>query len=183
MNNTFKKVYNIATTVLVVLVVVIALLLIGVRIVGLTPYTVLSPSMTPTYPVGSVIYVSKTSADGLKVGDPLTYTLDGKTVTHRIVEKQTNELTGVSFITKGDANKIPDGHPVSPSQIVGKPLFHIPLLGYVSNYIQSPPGIYIAAGGCLVLILIAFLPDIIFDKKKAEEEPTNSTDQETKAEG
>lgn len=171
MNKTLKKIYNIVTTALVVLVVIIAILLVGVRIVGLTPYTVLSPSMTPTYPVGSVLYVSKVSADELKVGDPLTYTLDGKTVTHRIVEKNENDLTGVSFITKGDANKIADGHPVYPNQIVGKPLFHVPVLGYISNFVQTSPGIYIAAGGCLVLVFLAFLPDFLSaDKKKKEDD-------------
>ena len=44
-----KTVWNVITTVLVALVVVLAILLVGVRVVDLTPYVVLSGSMEPTY--------------------------------------------------------------------------------------------------------------------------------------
>ena len=54
-----KTVWNAITTVLVALVVVLAILLVGVRVVGLTPYVVLSGSMEPTYHTGSLIYVKK----------------------------------------------------------------------------------------------------------------------------
>ena len=53
----FRKIWNIATTVVVVLVVLAAILLVGVRFVGYRVYTVLSGSMEPTYHVGSLIYV------------------------------------------------------------------------------------------------------------------------------
>ena len=48
---TFKKIYSLMTNILVAVVVILAILLVGVRLVGLTPYTVLSGSMEPTYPV------------------------------------------------------------------------------------------------------------------------------------
>ena len=52
-----QRVWNAATTVLVVLVVILALLLVGVRLVGFRPMCVLSGSMEPTYHTGSLIYV------------------------------------------------------------------------------------------------------------------------------
>ena len=55
MNPTVKKVWNAVTWVLVLCVAVLAFLLAGVRLIGYTPYTVLSGSMEPTYPVGSLI--------------------------------------------------------------------------------------------------------------------------------
>ena len=54
-----KKLWNMITTVLVALVVILAILLVGVRVIGLTPYVVLSGSMEPTYHTGSLIYVKK----------------------------------------------------------------------------------------------------------------------------
>ena len=55
--NVAKKVWNIFTTVIVVLVVIFAVLLIGVRLFGVQVYSVISGSMEPEYPVGSLIYV------------------------------------------------------------------------------------------------------------------------------
>ena len=56
----FKKIWNGITTVIVILVVILAILLAGVRLFGLQVFTVLSGSMEPTYHVGSLIYVKKT---------------------------------------------------------------------------------------------------------------------------
>lgn len=59
MNKTVKKIWNILTTVLVGLVVLLALLLVGARVVGLQVFSVLSGSMEPTYHTGSLIYVKR----------------------------------------------------------------------------------------------------------------------------
>ena len=85
-----KKVWDTAMTVLVVLVVLLAVLLVGVRLCGLQVYSVLSGSMEPDYPVGSLIYVRKVDYKALKPNDVITYRLDEKTLsTHRIVRVQT----------------------------------------------------------------------------------------------
>ena len=81
-----KKIFDIFATVIMALVIVFAFLLVGVRIFGLTPYTVLSGSMEPNYHVGSLIYVKQVDPDDLKVDDPITYVIEGGTVvTHRII--------------------------------------------------------------------------------------------------
>ena len=54
-----QKVWNIISTIIVALVVILALLLVGARVVGLQVFTVLSGSMEPTYHTGSLIYVKK----------------------------------------------------------------------------------------------------------------------------
>ena len=58
-----QKIWNGVSTVLVAGVVLLAVLLVGVRLFGLQVYTVLSGSMEPAYPVGSLIYVKKTAAE------------------------------------------------------------------------------------------------------------------------
>ena len=87
MKSRSKKILNSLTTIIVVMVVILAIMLVGVRLFGLQVYSVLSGSMEPEYPVGSLIYVKKVDYKELKVGDPITYLLDEDTVvTHRIIE-------------------------------------------------------------------------------------------------
>lgn len=111
MNQKIKKIWNRITSVIVVAVVVLALLLVGVRLIGLQVFTVLSGSMEPDYPVGSLIYVKKVDASELEVGDVITFMLDEDTVaTHRIVKvlEDENDPTVLRFRTKGDANDTED---------------------------------------------------------------------------
>ena len=63
----FKKTIDVITTVTLILIIVFAFLLVGVRLFGLEPYTVLSGSMEPEYHVGSLIYVKDTSVAELEV--------------------------------------------------------------------------------------------------------------------
>ena len=131
---------------------------------------VLSGSMEPTYSVGSLIYVKSTDYKQLKVGDPITFLVSEDTVaTHRIIEVLPDEddPNTIRYFTQGDANDAPDGSSVHYKNIIGKPVFSIPYLGYVSNYIQPPPGKYVAISGCALLMLLVFLPDIfVKDEKK-----------------
>ena len=173
-----KKIVNIFSTVLLVIVISLAGMLVVPKVFGADPYTVLSGSMEPTYHVGSVIYVVDVDPNKLKVGDPLTYVIGGGTVvTHRIVDIVSDEdnPTQIRFQTKGDNNNTEDGALVRPENIIGKPIFSIPLLGYIAHYIQTPPFSYLAIGGCAVILLLTFIPDLLDslfeeDKKKEEDE-------------
>ena len=86
-------------------------------------------------------------------------------VTHRIIEVLVDEEdpNTIRYFTQGDANTVADGSSVHYKNIIGKPVFSIPYLGYVSNYIQNPPGTYIAIAVGAILILLVFLPDIFSD--------------------
>ena len=182
MGKKMKKIWNGITTALVVLVVILALLLVGARVIGLQVFTVLSGSMEPTYHVGSLIYVKDVDPFTLKSGDPITFLLDEDTVaTHRIVEVIPDEedASVVRFSTKGDANDAIDGSLVHYKNVIGSPVFTVPYLGYVANYIQNPPGMYVAIAGGAFLILLVFLPDLLSSedekkKKKDEEEPSDN---------
>ena len=59
MSKSLKRVWNVVSSILVALVVILALLLVGARVAGLQVFTVLSGSMEPTYHTGSLIYVKK----------------------------------------------------------------------------------------------------------------------------
>ena len=171
MTRTFKKIWKCITSVLVALVVIVALLLVGARLTGLQVFTVLSGSMEPTYHVGSLIYVKDVDPFELESGDVITFMLDENTVaTHRIVEVVPDEEDDsvVRFRTKGDANETEDGGLVHYKNVVGTPVFTIPKLGYVANYIQKPPGLYVALSAGAILLILVFLPDIFADDKKKD---------------
>lgn len=155
MPQNIKRIWNIITTIFVVLVVLLAILLGGVRLIGIQPYTVLSGSMEPNYHVGSLIYVKKVDPLTLDVKDPVTFMLNENTVaTHRIIEKIPDETDPnvVRFRTKGDHNDDPDGSLLHSNNVIGKPIFTIPYLGYLANFVQNPPGRYIALGACAFLL-------------------------------
>ena len=173
MTRTFKKIWKCITSVLVALVVIVALLLVGARLIGLQVFTVLSGSMEPTYHVGSLIYVKDVDPFELESGEVITFMLDENTVaTHRIVEVVPDEEDDsvVRFRTKGDANENADGSLVHYKNVIGSPVFTIPQLGYVVNYIQNPPGTYVAISAGAILLLLVFLPDLFDgDKKKKKD--------------
>lgn len=162
-----QKVWNAVTTVLVILVVILALLLVGVRLVGFRPMCVLSGSMEPTYHTGSLIYVKPCAPEDVQVGDPITFVVneDLDVVTHRVVSINAENQ---HFYTKGDANAAPDGAPVYFKNLIGRPVFTIPYLGYVSHWISNPPGMYLAIALALVLILLTFLPDMLRKASEAD---------------
>lgn len=179
MNQTVKKIWNGITTVLVTVVVVLAILLVGVRAIGLTPFAILSGSMEPEYPVGSLIYVKKVDPAKIQPGDNITFVLNEEltVATHQVYEIDREQQF---FYTQGianidaEGNIIYDGSPVHFNNLIGKPMFCIPKLGYFSDCVTKPPGMYLAASGALILLLLTFIPDWIdkadeIDRKKAAE--------------
>ena len=159
----FKRIINIFTTILVAISVIIAVLLVGVRLVGFQVYTVLSGSMEPTYHTGSLIYVKSVDYQDIKSGDVITFMLDEDTIaTHRVVQVIPDEedSTVLRYQTKGDANDVVDAGLVHYKNVIGCPVFTIPYMGYVANYIQNPPGTYIAITAGALLLLLVFLPDL-----------------------
>lgn len=172
MGSKLKKIWDITTTTLVVIVVLLALLLAGVRVTGLQVFTVLSGSMEPDYPVGSLIYVKTVDYRELEVGDVITFMMNADTVaTHRIagIIPDEEDPTVLRYQTKGDANDAVDGALVHYKNVIGTPVFTIPLLGYVANFIQNPPGTYLAVSGAAILLMLVFLPDLFESSKKKEE--------------
>lgn len=169
MGKTMKKIWNIISNIIVALVVILAIALVGVRLVGLQVFTVLSGSMEPTYPVGSIIYVKDVDYKELEAGDVITFMLDKDTVaTHRITEvvPDEEEPDTLRYRTAGDANEAEDGSLVHYKNVIGSPVFTIPYLGYFADYIQNPPGTYVAISVGAVLLLLVFLPDLFSSDDK-----------------
>ena len=169
MSEKIRIIWNKITTGIVAVVACCVLVLFGFRLFGLQGFAVLSGSMEPTYHTGSVIYVKAVDASSLEEGTVITYRLSGDTIaTHRIVDVVEENGTRL-YRTKGDANEFADGSLVDPARIIGTPVISIPFLGFLLTYIQRPPGMYVAISIGAALLLLVFLPDLLFSdgKKKS----------------
>ena len=61
-----------------------------------------------------------------------------------------------------------DAAPVAQENVLGTPVFSIPLLGYVAAFVQQPPGSYVAVAVGAVLLALVLLPDLPGSKKRRE---------------
>lgn len=167
----YKKIWKILSTVLVIMIVFMAVALVGMRLVGWQVFTVVSGSMEPTYSVGDMIYVKPVKPEEIQAGDVITFVMNENLVvgTHRVTEVEQRE-EHIYFHTKGDANETADVAAVMDENVLGKPVLAIPLLGYVSNWVQRPPGSYIAVAVATLLLAIVILPDILSGSRKQRQE-------------
>lgn len=156
---------NFCATALILALVAVALPLSLPKLFGYQIYNVLTPSMTPALPVGSVLYVKSCQPETLAEGEIITFRLSAATglvETHRVVQ---NDIQAQRLVTKGDANAQPDVTPVEYSRVVGKVELCIPLLGAVSEKIHSSGGVAICAG----IFALAILMWTLADKAKKKE--------------
>jgi signal peptidase len=123
---------------LMMLVIVGALvLLLAPRLLGANLLVVLSQSMEPKIPMGSIVVSQPVAAaDEIEVGDVITFQAQGPDgdpalITHRVVEVLGGGME-IRFRTQGDAVEDPDMTLVSPSNLVGRVWFNIPLVGYLT---------------------------------------------------
>lgn len=117
-------------------VVVLAVAVVIPRLAGATPFTVLTGSMRPDYPPGSLVVVKPVSFEDIGVGDVITYQLEsGKAtvVTHRVTAVAAQLDGEVVLTTQGDANNVSDPQAVRDVQVRGRLWYSVPYLGHVNN--------------------------------------------------
>ena len=113
------------------------------KLFGGVVYNVVSPSMAPEIPVGSLIVVQPVDPAKLQEDDIIAYYRDNVVITHRITFN--NTLEG-KITTKGDANEQEDLFEVTYNQIIGKVTWHVPFLGGLAQVLTSTAGkIYLLA--------------------------------------
>jgi signal peptidase len=129
-----------ASTALVLMVVGLATLVIGVPLAtGAVPLTVLTNSMAPTYPPGTLVIVRPVDTTGIRIGDPITYQIRSgqpEVITHRVISIASSGGTS-TFTTQGDNNDLPDSTPVVPDQVMGTVWYSVPWVGYLNNAVGA----------------------------------------------
>ncbi|MEM0262147.1 MAG: signal peptidase I [Nitrososphaerota archaeon] len=129
-------------------------------------YRIVSPSMEPSLPVGSLIIVSLT--EPIEVGDIVAYELEvsgrSYTLVHRVVDIRDNV-----YLIKADVDDSSLGEIVKAENIIGKVVLAIPFLGYLAGVIIAVPAIIIlipliakkGGVGFPVAAFTSFLPSIL----------------------
>ena len=123
----------------VIILAVIALLLPSTvsRFLGYEVFNVVSGSMEPAIPVGSMVFVKGVDWQEIVPGDVIAFGSDGTVVTHRVVESHMFEQ---EFITKGDANENEDMTAVAYTDLIGRVERHVPYLGEITALLAEPIG-------------------------------------------
>ena len=129
---------NVLGTLFLLLVIVLLLPLGLPKLMGYQVYNVVSGSMEPTIPVGSMILVKPMEGSEIEEKDIILFhTSEETVVTHRVME---NHVVEGEFITKGDANDAEDLTTVPYANLVGKVTRHISKMGDIMTHITSPLG-------------------------------------------
>lgn len=160
----FRTFWNALTCILVILAAVLLLAFGAPRLLGIQLYVVTSGSMEPEYPVGALIYVQPVSPQEIQVGQAITFLMPGSdsVATHQVRDIDTE--TGC-FYTQGinnrdeNGNILADAAPVPFTNLIGRPVFCIPVLGYVNRLCTTPPGMYILLAILAVVVGISLLLD------------------------
>ena len=123
---------------------------------------VLTGSMEPELPVGSLLVILPVSYDDIQIGDDITYVRDMNLtlVTHRVLAKDDESQT---ITTQGIANNVPDP-PSRYDNVVGKVVYHIPYAGYFLVWTSDLKGKVIC--GIIITALVAF--SLLFSREKPE---------------
>ncbi len=113
------------------------------KIMGNGVYNVVSGSMEPEIPVGSMIVVQPVDPFTLGEGDIIAFYRNDSVITHRVTF---NNAMEDQIRTKGDANEQEDFFDVSYNQVIGKVTWHVPFLGGLAQVLTSTAGkIYLLA--------------------------------------
>lgn len=115
---------------------------------GLKSFVVISGSMEPAIPTGSIIYTVEKSFYNEQ--DVIAFNQDDRIITHRVVgiEVLGNEIF---YTTKGDANSTEDSSLVNRDDVVGATMVHVPYIGKIIMSFKTPVGFAIG------IVLPAFL--------------------------
>jgi signal peptidase len=129
---------------------------------------VISQSMVPTLGVGDFIFIQAVeNFDDVRTGGPpegdilvfLRPGFDDEYIVHRAIEKTQRENIWV-YTTKGDNNAFPDAIPVPQSNVIGKVVNRIPIIGYFSLFIKTMKGFLLVA----FYMIVSFFYDSILPK-------------------
>ena len=143
---------NITGGLLLVLVILLCVPLTVPRLFGCQIYTVVSGSMEPAIPVGSLVYINNMAPEDVQENDVIAFygATDGSSIiTHRVV---TNSTVMGEFITKGDANEEKDMNPIPYSHFIGKVVLTVPKVGGIAQTFTSTTGKIAAA--CMIALAV-----------------------------
>ena len=130
------------------------------KLAGAIPLTVLTNSMAPGLPPGTLVVVAPVDPADLRIGSVATYQVQSGrpgVITHRIIEISTLSTGERSFVFQGDNNTAADPTPILAEQIQGRVWYSLPLLGFVNTAVSDARGWLVPAGAALLFAYCGYM--------------------------
>ena len=147
------------------------------------PLTVLTSSMEPGLPPGTLLIVRPVAPADIRMGDVVTYQIrsgEPGVITHRIIAITTTASGERSFTLQGDNNGAPDPDAVRAAQVQGRLWYSLPYLGWVNNAVGGDlrtTVIPVIAAACLLYAAWALLSGLRDRRKKMKADAGGSPGQ------
>lgn len=150
-----------------------ALVLIIPAVTGSVALTVLTGSMEPGLPPGSMVVVKPTDPADVQIGSIITYQWEPgepALVTHRVTEVVSTSDGTFTWTTQGDNNSEPDPNPVTQEQLRGVVWYSLPLVGWVSNLVAGDlrPILVPVIGGALLVYAIVLVVQSLRGRRNSD---------------
>ena len=152
-------------TILLIGIIVLCVPVTIPKLLGYEAYTVVSGSMEPAIPTGSLVLIKGVEAREVEAEDVIAFyggPDSNAIITHRVVE---NRVIMGEFVTKGDANAENDMNPVKYDEFIGKVALSIPAFGLFAQILTSGEGKVIAAAVIVLSLLLHVLAGF-FEKRE-----------------
>lgn len=162
----------------------------SIRVMGYSSFFIETGSMEAVMPAGTLVFTKENPQGIYKVGEDISFfasNVNGKVVTHRIVEVGEDEDGYRFYVTKGTNNPDNDIDPVYAQNIIGKVVYKVPEVGIYVDYIKENlvvSVVFIVSSALIISFLIKEFKQMVIPKNKGSqiEENENLTDKLDKEE-
>lgn len=154
-------IFSVLGTVLLVLVILLCIPATVPKLMGYKVYTVITGSMEPAIPTGSLVLIHEKAPETIETGEVIAFysNIDtGSIITHRVV---TNKTVSGEFITKGDANAAEDMLPVAYDNVIGVVKLSVPYLGQIMSMLATNMGKVMAVCTIVAALLLHVIAGIL----------------------
>lgn len=195
-NNPIKsKIKNTITAISLILAVLLCLyvaiqvMTVGhASIFGFSLFRVVTGSMEPQIPVGALLMCQDVDIETIVVDDIVCFYskdtfMQGKVITHRVVQILTEADGQILLLTKGDANAVADIQYVTSENLIGKVIYHAgrgDLLSGVLSFLTSKVGFLACIVFPCLILAIVILKDSVKNIRSELNQIMTEMDEEEK---
>jgi len=132
-------------------------------------------SMEPHQKNGDVVLLKQIDGAHAGIGDVVVFEERGRNFMHRVIQRYTDPSGQLMLVTQGDNVPVPD-HPILASQVTGRMVTEIPLLGDSSRLLHGEGGFHLYRSIVISLSVFSVAWWGLVTSAKAERRPERRPD-------